>query len=310
MLDPESLYSVTGEAHRSPEGEGPVLLHALDGFLDAGSAGRLASEHLIGTLEGQVVATFDIDLLHDYRARRPPLVFAEDHYEDYTAPELAIHELRDAAGRPFLLLSGPEPDVAWEAFVVALKRLIDRFGVSLTIGLGGVPMTVPHTRPITLTMHATRSDLVTRSNVWRGRIRVPASAAALVELRLGEAGHDAMGFVAHVPHYLAAVENPEASAALLEAVIGATGLVLPVEELREAAVERRREIDEQIEGEEQVQQVVRALESQYDAMVEENQGGTFDAGAPMPTGEELGAELERFLTQLDHRDEPPSGPTP
>ena len=44
---------------------------------------------------------------------------------------------------------------------------------------------------------------------WRGELRVPSSAQALLELRLGEWGHDALGFVAHVPHYLAQLDYPQ-----------------------------------------------------------------------------------------------------
>ena len=40
---------------------------------------------------------------------------------------------------------------------------------------------------------------------------MPASAQALLEIRLGEWGHDALGFVAHIPHYLAQMDYPQAA---------------------------------------------------------------------------------------------------
>ena len=98
MLDPEGLYALADGAP-SPEALGrPILLHALGGFIDAGFAGRLASEHLLETLPHRLVATFDVDQVYDYRARRPAMVFVEDHWESYAAPQLALHAVTDAAG--------------------------------------------------------------------------------------------------------------------------------------------------------------------------------------------------------------------
>jgi hypothetical protein len=236
MLDPSGLYSFTGEI---PSLETPVLIHALTGFMDAGHAGSGVSEHLLANFEHEVVARFDIDLLLDYRARRPEIRFVEDHFSGYVAPELALRLVRDAEGVPFLLLTGPEPDVMWERFVAAVTGLVERLGVRLTIGVHGIPMAVPHTRPLGVTLHGTRKELVTVVNPWRGEIRVPSSIGSLLELRLGELGHDAMGVVAHVPHYLAESDYPDASIALLRSLEAATRLVLPSEELLSAA-ERTR----------------------------------------------------------------------
>ena len=52
-------------------GAGPVLVLSLQGFLDAGNAAATAVGHLHEQSAGRVVATFDTDSLHDYRARRP-----------------------------------------------------------------------------------------------------------------------------------------------------------------------------------------------------------------------------------------------
>src|SRR5918994_2109091 len=212
MLDPKSLYTFTGEV---PALEAPVLVHALSGFMDAGHAGSGLSEHIMANFEHEVLVRFDVDLLLDYRARRPELRFVEDHFEGYATPELVLRAVRDAQGVPFLFLTGPEPDVMWERFVAAVAGLVEQLGVRLTI------------RPLGVTMHGTRKDLVTVVNPWRGEIRVPSSISSLLELRLGERGHDAMGVVAHVPHYLSEAEYPDASLALLRSLEAATGLELP-----------------------------------------------------------------------------------
>jgi predicted ATP-grasp superfamily ATP-dependent carboligase len=281
---------------------GPVLVTALDGFLDAGNAGALAVQHLLAGDPGRVVASFDIDAFYDYRARRPPMTFNESRYEGYEAPRLVARVLRDSLGTAYLLLHGPEPDTRWEGFAGAVREVVEHFGVRLTVSLGAVPMAVPHTRPVMLTNHATRADLLIQENVWRGQIRIPASAQALLELRLGEWGHDAMGFVAHIPHYVAQFDYPLASATMVESLEVVTGLEWDTEPLRVAGETRMVDIAAQIEDSAEVRDVVAGLEQQYDAFHRPEQD---DSALPLaeekdlPTGEELGAEFERFLAGLD-----------
>jgi predicted ATP-grasp superfamily ATP-dependent carboligase len=292
------LYRIEAEPARPA---GTVLVHALTGFVDAGQAGHVAVAHLLATLEHRVLATFDVDQLLDYRSRRPAMIFDEDHWAGYAQPELLLYEVRDCAGTTFLLLAGPEPDLQWEHFADAVRELVERFGVELTVGLGAVPMAVPHTRPATVTAHATRRELISHYQRWSTTMQVPGHAGALVEFRLGEAGHDAMGFVVHVPHYLARIEYPESARGLLEHLARSSGLNLPVEALRPAAQRVLVEVNEQIARSPESLSVVASLEAQFDAVM----GGSDrrplpspDAG-PLPTGDEIAAELEQFLAEQD-----------
>ena len=290
------------------EGVAPVLVVALDGFLDAGNAAHLAVEHLLAAQEdghqGRVVASLDIDAFFDYRARRPPMRFVEDHYESYLPPRLVVRVQTDQNGASYLLLHGPEPDTHWEAFAGAVRSVVEHFAVRLVVALGSVPMAVPHTRPVMATNHATRADLLIGPNIWRGVIQIPASALALLELRLGEWGHDAMGFVAHVPHYVSQVDFPAGAVKLLECLEVVTGLQWALEDLQSAADTRTAEISQQVDESSEVKEVVAGLEQQYDALsrppdeplplAEERQ---------LPTAEELGEEFERFLAGLDKDDD-------
>ncbi|WP_067823239.1 PAC2 family protein [Actinomadura kijaniata] len=302
VLNPEDLYELDADL---PELTGPVLLHSIDGFVDAGSVGQLVREHLLDALDHRVIARFDVDSLIDYRARRPTMIYDRDHWASYDAPELVLRLLHDEVGTPFLLLTGPEPDRMWEGFVAAVRSLVERLNVRLVVGFHGIPMGVPHTRPVGMTSHATRPELITRSS-WFDKVQVPGSAAALLEYRLGESGHDALGFAIHVPHYLAQTTYPTAAVAALDAVIAATGLVLPSAALREAALTTDAEITEQVSGNEEVEKVVRALEQQYDAFAGAADRESLLAEArDMPTAEELAAQFERFLAEQDGGDPQP-----
>ncbi|TDV40946.1 proteasome assembly chaperone family protein [Actinophytocola oryzae] len=297
-LDPEELFEVDSDV---PELGGAVLLHYFEGFMDAGAAGSTLVAHLLETHEHRVVARFDIDDLLDYRARRPMMTYATDKWENYDAPELVVRLLHDAIGTPFLLLTGPEPDRRWEAVVAAVRSLIDRWGVRLTVGLHGIPMGVPHTRKLSVISHATRPELVTEKSPF-SRVQVPGNLSSLLELRLGEAGQDAMGFAAYVPHYLAQGTYPAAALNLLDALMQSTGLAVNASELRRSAERVNEEISRQVSESAEVAEVVEALERQYDSFTSAEENLLVSEGEEVPSAEELGAELERFLAeqQRDH----------
>ena len=160
-----------------------VLVHDLAGEYDAAHAGALAGSHLLASLPHEVVARFDADALVDYRGHRPRITFSGDHYESFAAPEITLYAVDDDGGTPFLLLHGAEPDFAWERFTTAVLGLVESLGVTRVVMLQAIPMPVPHTRPVTVTAHATRRDLIAAYPVYWGEMRIPGSVAALLEIR-------------------------------------------------------------------------------------------------------------------------------
>lgn len=297
MFDPTDLYELADDV---PELSDPVLLYHFDGFVDAGGAGRLALGHVLAELEHRVVATFDVDRLLDYRSRRPIMTFDTDRWIAYESPRLAVHVTQDTTGTPFLVMTGPEPDREWEAFTRAVGTLVERLGVSRLVTVHGIPMAVPHTRPLGVTPHASRPELLHGQSSSFGRVQVPGSAAALIEYRLGEQGRDAMGFAVHVPHYLAQAEYPHAAVTALEAVTRGTGLVFPMDALREAALRTNAEVEEQIQASAELLTAINGLEQQYDAFAGGSERENLIAEpVQMPTGDELAAQFERFLAERD-----------
>ena len=159
MRDPRSLYEMNPDVSVPP---GLPLVAGLTGFADAGGAVAQTTEYLRSTLDTTVVATFDVDELLDYRARRPIILFEGDHLTEYTPPRLALDLARDELGQPFLLLTGFEPDFQWEQFTTAVLELVDQFEVSSTTWINAIPMPVPHTRPISVTVSGNRQELIER----------------------------------------------------------------------------------------------------------------------------------------------------
>jgi hypothetical protein len=293
VLEPAELYEVTDADVPTT---GAVLIVALDGFVDAGNAARLAIEAIREGRDARTLARFDIDQLIDYRSRRPPLRFDTDHWDSYSAPDLDVVALTDSADTEFLLLAGPEPDSQWERFAAAVSQLVEKFGVRLVVNLTAIPMAVPHTRPIGVTVHGTRRELTEGHEAWFTAADVPGSAVGLMELRMGEAGHDAMGFAVHVPHYLARAEYPQAARVLVDHIGMAAGRYLATETLSAAAERAEKDINEQVSASDEVRQVVEALERQYDAVTAGRASGMSDE---LPSADELAAEVEKYLAGHD-----------
>lgn len=295
MQDPAQLYRFETDVDVA-SAAAPTLVVALSGFMDAGHVQRLVVDHLLTTLDHRVVATFDVDRLLDYRGRRPMMTLDGDHWTHYGDPALVMYRLVDDAGTPFLLLTGPEPDFEWERVVEAVRSLVGLLGVRVTLSVHGVPMAVPHTRPVGATYHGSDEERRARHPSPFGTVQVPASVATLLEYRLAEHGQDAGGYSVHVPHYLAQSDFAPGAAAGVEALAGAAGLRLPDSALALAATKTLEAVATELENSPEAAEVVAALETQYDDFAARRSAGLLaDEDGQMPTADEIGAEFEAFL---------------
>jgi hypothetical protein len=303
MRTPSDLYELTAVAEDVPRGL--PLVAGLTGFADAGGAVSQLSDYFTATLVPQPVAVFDPDELLDYRARRPIIEFEQDHLTSYTPAKLVLSLAHDEMGRPFLLLMGYEPDFQWERFCAALLELLDRFEVASFTWVHAIPMPVPHTRPIQVTVGGTRRDLIDAMSVWKPSTRVPSNVLHLVEFRLIERGDQVAEFVLLVPHYLADTELPAAALKSLEVLAAATGLLFPTDRLREESREFLARVDEQVGANDELGVLVRTLEDRHDTYMAGNpvRSPLTDGEGEVPTADELAAELEKFLAIRRHPDD-------
>jgi len=289
------LLNVFGEPHDSS----PILVHALASFMDAGSAGRMALNTLVEASEAPVIAEFDIDLLFDYRSRRPRATFLTDHYGEIDMPRLLIKEVTDAQGQQFLVLQGPEPDFGWLAMRDAIVQIVHRWNIELVVGLQGIPFPCPHTRPVCITAHGTDESLLAGRRPWVGDIEIPGSLSGLVEIALGKQDRRCIGLVAHVPHYLTNVEHPASAVRLLEELSSITGLAVPLDELRARAQTTNEEITRHFTDDEDNAQVVSTLEQQYDEQFATREDDGSEHPVDVPSADEIAAQVEQFLADLD-----------
>ncbi len=280
--------------HPMPALDHPILLAAFDGWVDAGSAAT-AAVAMVG--EGATtLATFDADLLFDYRARRPTLDIRDGRPATLDWPELKLSHVRRGA-RDLLTLSGPEPDFRWHALSAELMEILGQLGVGQWISLGAIPAAVPHARAVPILGTESAPGLL-RGDVTAGPtglLRVPAAALSVLEMAAATAGIPAVGYFAQIPHYVSGGYAP-ASVALLRALEQHLGLELPRGDLAEEAGRLRARLDAAVAADETTRAYVERLE----AMVDEER---------QPAGDDLISEIERFLRE-GRGGEGGSGPRP
>ena len=288
----DAVYQLQPER---PAVDAPVLVMAPDGWIDAGLGGGGAMAALLEAMDTELVATFDNDELLDHRARRPVARIVDGVYEDVLWPEIELRAGKDPGGRDVLVLVGPEPDHSWRRYAEAIGELSQRLGVRLLVGMGAFPAPVPHTRPSKLVATATSAELAARVGVVKGSLDVPAGIVVAVQRRFADIGLPAIALWARVPHYASGMPYPEASALLLEGLGEVAGISVDTAELRAAAAEAKARLDELTENSAEHRALVRQLEAQVDAEAEGDGSGALTGWGDIPSADELGAEVERFL---------------
>lgn len=280
-----------------PQLDEPLLVVMLTGWIDASGAAAGAVAAIEEECQVDTIVTFDTDTFVDYRARRPTMEVRDGLNSRLRWPSIELKAGASGGGRDVLVLSGVEPDSAWQAFTVAVGELAEELGVSKAIGLGAYPIGVPHSRPIRLSATTPDPQLLATLPVSKNSVDVPAGIVSLLEHELTDRGIPALSLWAQVPHYVATMAYPAASAALLDGVREITGIDIAAEQLRREAVLQRGRLDALVAGNEEHRSMLVQLEQAYDeAVAAEGQVGlgTVDPD-DLPSGDELAAELERFL---------------
>lgn len=285
------------ELHQHPDLDSPVLVVALEGWIDAGGAAARAAESIVGQCDTTHVATFDADALLDFRARRPVLHLVDGVNTGLTWSSTELHAATTRDGTDLLLLTGVEPDHAWNAFADAVMGLALDFGCRMLVGLGAYPAAAPHTRPVLLSATASTEELAASLGFVRGTLDVPAGIEAVLEQRFAAVGLPAVGIWAQVPHYVSAMRYPAAAARLVEGVNQVAGSSLSVEDISDDIVDMQARIDQLVEPNPQHAAMIRQLERAYDESLEAMAGGDTGLGPDLPSGDDLAEELQRFLRE-------------
>jgi len=280
----------------------PALIVAFDGWTDAGEGGTGAAGHLLDRFPSEVLGRFDPDALYDYRGRRPALEIDRGRLRQVRWPELTVRHLAPSSGPDLLLVTGPEPDLGWRHLAADLAALADQFGIRRYVGLGSVPGPLPHTRPVQLVCTSNDAALLERLGAPHEHMVVPTSAQVALEAELGAHGLTTLGMWVRIPHYVAG-PYPEASRALLERLSAHLGTSVDLSGFDRDIEQNRDRLDLAATSSDEVREHVAQLERLYDAesvgpsgpLGIDGQRGRPITDLEVPTGDELAAEIERFL---------------
>lgn len=276
------------EIHQRPKLSAPAFLIALDGWVDAGAAMARTRRLILSGRQARAVASFDTDVLVDFRSRRPVVRMVDGVAERVNWPQIELTSLTDDEGADVLLLHGFEPDHRWHSFAETVVQLITEFDSRLVVSLGGYPAATPHTRPVLLTAAATDRSRLSGVSHAAGAVNAPAGVQTIIEQAAAAAGVDGVGIYAQVPHYAMKNPYPAAARALVEGLWQVAGLRFDAQPLEAEEAQARRQLDKAIAKSDDHRRLVEKLEQHHDRL----RGG---AAQDLPTGEEIAAQLEEFL---------------
>ena len=194
--------------------------------MDAGLGATTAIASLLGQGETSPMVTFNGEHFLDQRARRPVahIVNGVDDRAHLAPDRRAARPGRGRGRRAVSRRARARLPLA------GLHRRRGRAGPIVAGADGGgpraFPAPAPHTRPVKLAATAppASAELVERIGIVQGELEVPAGVMSVLELAFADVGIPVVTLWARVPHYVAGMPFPEASAALVEGLADVAGL--------------------------------------------------------------------------------------
>jgi proteasome assembly chaperone (PAC2) family protein len=284
-----------------PDGlRAPALVCAFKGWNDAADAASTAITFVSGALGGQRFATIDPEEFYDFQATRPRIKLVEGQTRQIVWPEVELYEARlPRAPRDLILLSGSEPSFRWRSFSKLIVEVAEAIGVQLVVTLGALLADVPHTRPVSVTGLASDPALVARLGLASSSYEGPTGIVGILHAACQEAGLPSASLWAAVPHYIAAAPNPKAALALVRKLEGLVGVAVNAADLESAAGDYERQVNLAVQSDPDVQAFVERLEQAAGSETDDEPG-------PLPSGDTIARDLQRFLRQQG--EEEPPGP--
>jgi proteasome assembly chaperone (PAC2) family protein len=286
-----------------PDGlRAPALICAFKGWNDAGDAASNAITFVGSALGARRFASIDPEDFYDFQTTRPNVKLIDGLARSIVWPEVEVYEARiPRAPRDLLLVTGTEPSMRWRTFTRVITELAEALGTQLVVTLGALLADVPHTRPVSVTGLASDPGLVSRLGLQNSSYEGPTGIVGVLHAACQQNGLPSASLWAAVPHYIAAAPNPKASLALVRKLEGLVGVAVDASELESAAIDYDRQVNLAVQSDPDVQAFVERLEQ---AAAEE----LGDQAGPLPSGDSIARDLQRFLRQRESGEGPPPPP--
>jgi predicted ATP-grasp superfamily ATP-dependent carboligase len=272
--------------------KGPVLVVSFQGWNDAGSAASAAVSYIGQGSERNKVAEIDPEDFFDFQSHRPQISVHDGEVRFVEWPRNVFYSA-EVEGLPggVLLLEGEEPSMHWRTFCEAIVHVADQCDVSNVVMLGSLLADVPHTRSSAINAISTDGELLDGLGFRLAAYEGPTGITGVLQHACARAGLSTVSLWASVPHYVAATPNPPAALSLVHAFTAVTGAMVDDAELESAADRFREQVSAAVAQDDEISGYVRTLEENVDADVE--------SGDPIPSGDAIAKEIQRYLRQQD-----------
>ena len=277
--------------HRPDGLRAPALVCAFKGWNDAADAASSAITFVGSALGAKRFATIDPEEFYDFQATRPRVKLVDGEAREIVWPAVELYEARvPRAPRDLILLSGSEPSFRWRTFSSLITELAEVLGTQLVVTLGALLADVPHTRSISVTALSSDRSLIARLGLSPSSYEGPTGIVGVLHAACQQAGLPSASLWAAVPHYIAATPNPKAALALVRKLEGLVGVAVDASELEHAASDYERQVNAAVQSDPDVQAFVERLEQAAGSEADDETG-------PLPSGETIARDLQRFLRQ-------------
>ena len=266
------------------------MVAAFRGWNDAAAAASTALASVGEALGAHRIAVIDPDEFYDFQTTRPVIDTTVAGPEAITWPEVEIYAARVPDGEhDLVLVAGAEPSMRWRTFTKTVLDAAAQLGVGRMVLLGSLLADVVHTHPVHLTGLSPDPDVVTELGLRAPTYHGPTGIVGVLQHSAGDHGLQALSLWAPVSHSAAGITNAKASLALVDALESVAGVSVAVPELRDASVAFENQVSQAVEADPRLRNLVERLQEAADtAAVDE---------ADLPSGDELAAELERYLRE-------------
>jgi proteasome assembly chaperone (PAC2) family protein len=268
----------------------PVLISAFHGWNDAADAATMALGYLQRRLDASSFASIDPEEFYVFSDVRPTVSLSEDDIRHVDWPKTEFwHASVPGAGRDAVLLEAVEPSMRWQTYCSAVLDVARTAGVELVVTLGALLANRPHTRSVKVTGTAVDPELANRLGLSRSRYEGPTGIVGILHDACRNLSIPAVSLWAWVPVYLQNSPSPPAALELVRRLQGLLDFEVDTAELESASDAYRDRVSEAVGADPDIADQVEEMERQSDNEELED----------LPSGDELAAELERFLKDQD-----------
>ncbi len=268
-----------------PQVSRPVVVCAFAGWNDGGEAATTAARHLKDQWVARRFAGLDPEEFYDFQVNRPTVRVQAGLTRRLDWPRNDFFLARPGE-RDAIVMIGVEPNVRWRTYVQTVLQIAHDLGAEHLVTLGAFLADVPHTAPSPVSVSSTDPEWLAQPGVEPARYEGPTGIVGVLHDSAARVGLRSLSLWAAASHYLPSGANPKAAFALLQALRGVVGLEVDTRDMARVATGWQRRVDEEVAEDAELADYVRRLEEA---------GAASEDLGPVPSGEDIAAELERFL---------------